>query len=179
MTDQKEYISVADTAKLVRAHLKQKFPGVKFSVRSKSYSGGASIDIGWTDGPCSARVDKVAKQYEGASFDGSIDLKSHHDSILMGTDGTPRKVHFGSDYVFTHRENSSEAARTAVITELLYTRCGGIDHHTPGQRTPTHDRWGNTWISDYVTQCLYGRDFEKESEEQAFERITMSRGELE
>lgn len=141
MTDQKEYISVADTAKLVRAHLKQKFPGVKFSVRSKSYSGGASIDIGWTDGPCSARVDKVAKQYEGASFDGSIDLKSHHDSILMGTDGTPRKVHFGSDYVFTHRENSSEAARrlspsfsTHAVAGSITTRPGSaLRHMTAGE----------------------------------------------
>jgi hypothetical protein len=32
-------LSVAETAKLVRAELKTTFPGVKFSVRSSSYSG--------------------------------------------------------------------------------------------------------------------------------------------
>ena len=38
-------LSVAETAKVIRATLKPRFPGVRFSVRSKSYSGGASIDI--------------------------------------------------------------------------------------------------------------------------------------
>ena len=56
-----EYVSVADTAKLVRSALKQAFPGVKFSVRSTSYSGGSSVRVGWTDGPQSAEVDKVAQ----------------------------------------------------------------------------------------------------------------------
>lgn len=45
-----EYIGVADTAKLIRVQLKKNFPAIKFSVKSKSYSMGASITIGWTDG---------------------------------------------------------------------------------------------------------------------------------
>jgi hypothetical protein len=39
------WIDVADTARLVRAALAKDFPGIKFYVRSNSYSGGASIDV--------------------------------------------------------------------------------------------------------------------------------------
>ena len=39
-----EYLTCAETAKLVRSALKAAFPGVKFSVCSSTYSGGASID---------------------------------------------------------------------------------------------------------------------------------------
>ena len=56
-----EYISVAATAKLVRHALKREFPGVKFSVRSTSYSGGSSVRVGWTDGPQAAAVDKAVE----------------------------------------------------------------------------------------------------------------------
>lgn len=102
-------ISVADTAKLVRKALKHNFPGFKFSVRSKSYSGGASIDVDWTDGPTTPDVDKIIKRFEGASFDGMIDLKSYKNSVLSHEDGTAEEVHFGADYIFSHRSFSDEA----------------------------------------------------------------------
>src|SRR6185503_87193 len=78
------YITVTETAKLVRAALKAAFPVVKFSVTSKSYSGGASISVGWVDGPTEASVRAVTGQYQGATFDGSIDLKEYHSSTLNG-----------------------------------------------------------------------------------------------
>lgn len=93
-----KYISVADTAKLVRTALKASFTTIKFSVKSKSYSGGASITVSWTDGPTAKEVDFVVSKYQGASFDGMIDLKSYHTSDLNG-----EQVHFGADYIFTSR----------------------------------------------------------------------------
>jgi hypothetical protein len=42
MTD---YISVTETAKILRGELKKHFPGVVFSVRSSSYSMGASHNV--------------------------------------------------------------------------------------------------------------------------------------
>src|SRR5690349_12647508 len=68
------YISAADTAKLVRAALKKAFPGQRFSVTSKTYSGGASIRVDWREGPAREAVEKVVKVYEGGRFDGMIDL---------------------------------------------------------------------------------------------------------
>lgn len=102
----KRYLSCAETAKLVRKALKEKFPGIKFSVRSKTYSGGASITVSWTDGPTTKQVDAVTDFFEGASFDGMIDLKSYHDAILNG-----ERVHFGADYVFSNRHYSVEFTR--------------------------------------------------------------------
>jgi hypothetical protein len=78
-----KYLSCAETAKLVRTALKKNFPGVKFSVRSSVYSGGASIDVSWVLGPTAKEVDAVAGQYESADFDGSIDMETRYDHWLL------------------------------------------------------------------------------------------------
>lgn len=104
-----KYLSVTDTAKLVRAALKAGFPGVKFSVRSDSYSGGASIDISWTDGPFEKDVEQIANRYQGSDFDGMQDLKTYRSGTLIGLPGGEvEEVKFGADFVFTHRELSPE-----------------------------------------------------------------------
>ena len=109
------YYSCAETAKLTHQALKKAFPGVKFGVRSKTYSGGASIDVHWTDGPAHAAVDEVAGFFAGATFDGMVDLKSYVRSQFEG-----KEAHFGSDYVFCNRHISDdyEAKLTAAIEAL-------------------------------------------------------------
>jgi hypothetical protein len=81
------YLRPAETAKLVRAALAKAFPGVAFSVRSNTYSGGASIYVRWTDGPLLSEVEAVAKMFEDRRFDGSIDLAWEADLWLL-PDGT-------------------------------------------------------------------------------------------
>lgn len=107
----REYLSVAETAKLVRKALKESFPGVKFSVRSKSYSMGASISIGWTDGPNTKQVEAVSNAFEGAYFDGMTDYKGNNYHAL---DGKP--THFGADFVFANREHSDAGLARAIRT---------------------------------------------------------------
>src|SRR5579883_516702 len=117
---QKQYLSCAETAKLVRQALKESFPGVKFSVRSHTYSGGASIRIGWIDGPNAHQVDQVAKSFEGKYFDGMIDYAGYKNHAL---DGKP--VSLGASYVFTDREYSDAAvARALRICGLKYGATG-------------------------------------------------------
>ncbi len=133
MTDgsEKTYLSCAETAKLLRAQLKKAFPGVKFSVRSKVYSGGASIDVSYTDGPTTDAVDAVCQPFKGGDFDGMVDLKISNVSWLTpdGVAGlargggggstipefygdapgpTAKLVHFGADFIFTRRDHSPE-----------------------------------------------------------------------
>jgi phospholipid N-methyltransferase len=103
------YIPTADVAKLIRADLKEFFPGVTFSVRSRSYSMGSSIDVTWTDGPTAKEVEALVKKYAGSTFDGMQDLKTHHDSYLNG-----ELVHFASDHVFCKREASRELVQMAL-----------------------------------------------------------------
>jgi hypothetical protein len=118
----RKYLTVTDTAKLIRAALKESFPSVKFSVRSKSYSGGSSINIGWTDGPTSAQVDAVADQFEGGYFDGMIDYKG---SVYHKLDGEP--VHFCADFVFCNQRLSDELiARGIAVVVKEYGGCEPI-----------------------------------------------------
>lgn len=158
---QKDYLSCAETAKLVRGELKRSFPGVKFSVRSKTYSGGASIDVSWTDGPTDDEVKAKIGIYAGADFDGMIDLKTHGSAWLepdgsakmahfRGTEssggylpeaiGDPpsansREVSFGADYVFTQRSYSEAfLAKIAKRYETLYRVA-----YDPEARNPNGD----------------------------------------
>lgn len=135
-TTSPRYVSTADCAKLVRRALKVGFPGVKFSVTSKTYSGGSSVSVHWVDGPKTADVEAVARQYQGGGFDGSIDLKYYSTHwlrpdgrvILAKCDGTTtgkgsvspqygpyraltpdaELVRFCADYVFCSRSISPE-----------------------------------------------------------------------
>lgn len=127
-----KYIGVVDTAKLIRKALKKAFPGQKFSVRSSSYAGGASIRVKWTDGPTSKQVDKVVQPFSGSAFDPMIDLKYSVTSWLLpdgsvqfgNSSGTyngsdpgytnekphpdAEEVNFGANFVFANRNFSKE-----------------------------------------------------------------------
>lgn len=164
-------LGVADTAKLVRAALKDAFPSVKFSVRSDSYSGGASIDIRWVDGPTSAEVEKISRAYEGADFDGTIDLKSYRTAWLspdgvaslahaQGTEGSmgchseaigspnhPNaiEVHFGADYIHTNRDFSPEVRMAAL--EEVRSYWAGLDELAPRPEYIVKTSGSHSWLS--------------------------------
>jgi len=141
------YLSCAETAKLVRVALKARFPGQKFSVRSSNYAGGASISVGWTDGPTTKEVDEILNRYEGKSFDGSIDMGCYWQHWLLpdgtvtvaqgtGTEGSmgfipsiktdrpegAELVSMGADYVQPSRSFSAEFLRP--IAERVAKREG-------------------------------------------------------
>jgi Large polyvalent protein associated domain 29 len=167
---ERDYLTCAETAKLVRLALRRSFPGVKFSVRSSVYSGGASIDVTWTDGPSKREVESVVGVFAGAGFDGSIDLKYYIDHVLLpdgtvyiahssGTQGSmgfvpeihgltelaeivqgARRVHFGANFIFCER-GLSESARAAVV--------GYIETH--GQ-----DEGDNRWGVGYAGRWMDG-----------------------
>lgn len=81
------HLRPAEVAKLIRPRLKKVFPGTKFSVRTRTYSGGASINVQWTDGPSEDAVREVVGAFQGARFDGMIDLGYSVDHWLL-PDGT-------------------------------------------------------------------------------------------
>ena len=89
-------LSLTETAKLIRESLKRTFPKTKFSVRSKSYSMGCSIDIYWKNGEAYKKVHDFTRQFEGASFDGMNDIKEYKNNGM------------GTDYVFCNREISED-----------------------------------------------------------------------
>lgn len=143
-----EYISVTDTAKLIRKDLKKNWPTIKFYVHSASYAGGASIHVYWTDGPTSDAVNKIIKQYEGADFDGMQDLKSYHESTLNG-----RKVQYDADFVFAQRSISNETEKTELAMELLRLTC---DVHT---NEFGHERFGSEDLEQLAHRILWAQDY--------------------
>jgi hypothetical protein len=110
VTKPTRYISTKDTAKLIRQALKEAFPEIKFSVTSKSYSGGSSIDVSWTEGPSGKQVDAIAKKFQGGSFDGMTDCKGYLSHLLNG-----EPVQFGGDFVFTSRSIPREKIEAAGV----------------------------------------------------------------
>lgn len=140
------YISVTETAKMLRKSLKEQHPGVKFSVRSSSYSGGASIDVGWTDGPTEAQVKATTSLYSGATFDGMQDLMEYHDTLLATDDGVI-SVHFGANFIFTNRTLSDD------FLDLLAANIqqNGTDDHS--SRCDGCGNWmepGRRWVAPSI-----------------------------
>lgn len=139
-TNPTRHLTCAETAKILRAELKAKYPGVKFSVRSKTYTGGASITVEWTDGPVERSYNRHEyvtmpdgtyhnldthhegvwnwlQQFAGADFDGMVDLKTYRDP--MGYKG--EYVSFGADYIFTRRNvGDEERAKLTALAEDYY-----------------------------------------------------------
>ena len=133
------YETAAETAKRVRAILKVKFPGVKFSVRSSTYSGGSSVHVGWTDGPLTDQVNLAIKWLEGADFDGMQDLKTYNPPLVSQPDGSLVKIH-GADFIFTERE-ITEAKRQdmdRLVREHFTPECADKILNGP-------DRW--YWVN--------------------------------
>lgn len=107
-TETFRYLSVTESAKLLRAALKREFPGVKFSVRSESYSGGSSIRVAWLDGPTRKRVQALCDRHKAADFDGMIDMESGRYHWL-----TPQ----GEIYVA--EVSGTEASRGTISTQTF------------------------------------------------------------
>ena len=119
------YLSCAETAKLLRSALAESFPSVKFAVRSKVYSGGASIDVSWTDGPTSDQVHSITGKLEGSYFDGMIDYKG---SIYHKLDG--ESVSFSADFIFPNCHYSDELIQRGI--EAIVAGYGGCEPITVG-----------------------------------------------
>ncbi len=122
-----KYVSLTDTAKLIRKDLKSQVPGTTFSVRSYRYAGGASIRIEWTDGPARSAVEAITDFYPNR---GSLDQFDHAPSLHQVIDG--EEVAFGANYVFAERKVSEEAG--AVIESELAQEFGEI--LDPAKRYP-------------------------------------------
>lgn len=147
---QRDYLSVAETAKLVRQALKESFPGIKFGVRSKSYSGGASINVDWTDGPNVNQVEWVTSSFEGAYFDGSIDYKGNKYHALDG-----RPISFGADFIFESRSYSDAAFIRALRT--LQGRYPGNYADVAEKISAEAFKRGDLWSVPFFGGA-YGRD---------------------
>ena len=93
---------LAEKSRELKKELKNKFKGVKFSVRS----GSGSINVSWTDFPTVEAVQEIANKYESVRYD------EYTGEILCG----------GNTFVFT--ENSWSDDMKKAIKENIINRFG-------------------------------------------------------
>lgn len=161
----KQYLSCAETAKLVRAALKESFPGVKFSVRSSVYSGGASINVNYVDGPTYDQVKAVVGMFEGSYFDGMTDYKGSNYGSLDG-----QEVRFGADFIFVNRSFS-----VGLFTDLVADACKYYGYAMPAIAEGYN---GGAYIADNIDYETNRRIMAKVSEysaDDAAESATLKR----
>lgn len=106
--DPKTLSPAARAAKAIREELKGLFPTVKFSIRSRRFSMGNSVEISWTDGPTDKEVSEVVGKYEAGSFDPMQDMYVYDNR----NNGLPQ-----AKYVNTQR-TLSEAFRAVITADL-------------------------------------------------------------
>lgn len=145
LTARPRYLSATETAVLVRQQLKACFPTTRFSVRTSKYSGGASIELRWTDGPTEAAVRNATARYRRSWFDGMDDSTHYHPATLISwPDARIEAVGFGVDFIDGERDFSPAylAVLTEYATELVARHTGRQfapnDHYTDALPTP----WG-------------------------------------
>lgn len=75
----KYHMNAKDLAKLIKFKLGEKFPGVKFGVKSRVNA----IDVSYDNGPPSSVVDEFLNQFSFGGFDGMIDLSYSSDNWFL------------------------------------------------------------------------------------------------
>ena len=181
-TQMTRHISAADTAKILRKRLKAEFPNAKFSIRSKTHAGGASITVKWTDGPLTTDVAAVTSQYKGAGFDGMNNMK-HQREHWLKPDGTvmvrhdpgtsdnmgivsptdnrdlddvmsedAERVRFGADYIHPYRSITNRRQREIEAEEWVYLHC---QINVAGQEhNPIRDKMGDLRVTDVAYKMI-------------------------
>lgn len=135
----------AEAAKMIRNELKEAFPTVKFSVRSKSYSGGESININWENGPAESEIGKIVNKYEYGKFNG-MDDNYEYSNI--------RKDIPQVKYLFTGRTFSKgmveEIFENYKKTHKEWEDLGNLDERSPKFQA----EWGYITPRNYIENEL-------------------------
>lgn len=94
-------------AKNIRIELARAFPKIKFSVKSRRFSGGDAIDVKWIDGPVCRQVDEIIGRYSAGSFNGMDDSYSYARDAWKDAFGAGKYVH-------SSRDSSDKAVASAA-----------------------------------------------------------------
>ena len=138
----------AKAAKLIRAELKLAFSGIEFSVRSKSYAGGDSVNIYWTNGPTTFEVREISNKYQYGHFNGMEDIYNYRADNGLPTVSS----------IFVNNDHSDELKQSAW--DHLRSIMAGFEDAP----TDAKDAWNfyserGDGGSEWLNRVLSGRDF--------------------
>lgn len=103
----KKYASLVCAAQNIRRELARAFPGIKFSVRSKTFAGGDSIDIDWYDGVTTKEVEAITNKYNDHETDYTGDFRDPTNHVFNNIFG-------GAKYVIENRHMSKETEQALM-----------------------------------------------------------------
>ena len=110
-----QYASAALGSRNLKKHLAATFQDVKFSVTSKTYSGGDSISVRWELGPTTREVEAISGSYQEGSFNGMEDIyETNHENQWPDLFG-------GAKYV---NESRGEGEAVNLVAAELCRRYG-------------------------------------------------------
>ncbi len=129
----------AQVAKMIRADLKQKFPAIKFSVRSENFAGGDAVNVSWNFGPCSHAVESALVKYRSGYFDGSIDCYEYtHSGKAIDQTGKvvdmPTVKFIGVNRHFGETHEESDTFHQKICTD--YAKMFGFENDDPDYMPP-------------------------------------------
>jgi hypothetical protein len=139
----KSYCDRVCAAANIKKELAREFPGVKFSVKGSSFSGGDDINVSWDDGPTSEQVDKITDKYEDHATDETGDYRDPTNHVF-------NKLFGGAKYVFTNRHLTNEQVKQAEAEAYIREHCNC-------EGTAPNDRFGNRWVSDMARSMIYNQ----------------------
>jgi len=128
----------------LKAELQREFPGVKFSVKSESYSGGDAIRVRWDFGPTTDEVTRFTNKYREGDFDGMT------DSYDYNQDNVWPDVFGGAKYVTESRcfgEDFHEEVGRALCALQRIEYEGQFTRHLLGQNCDRD-------LSQYINELL-------------------------
>lgn len=147
--------SLNAAAKNIRIELARAFPGIKFSVKSRRFSGGDAIDVSWIDGPVSAQVDEIIDRYSAGSFNGSDDSYNYARNAWIEAFGDAKYVH-------SQRSMSDAAIGRAIrLVSSKYAMPAGVDVSVEAYRkgslwsVPFDGGWGKQNVQDLISEKAY------------------------
>jgi hypothetical protein len=149
MTASRTQTTAAKAAREIRKELKANFPNVKFSVKSKNYSSGNSIDVTYTDAITRDKVAAIVDKYQYGSFNG---MEAIYENTNVNED-IPQVRH-----TFVNRE-MSEATGEHILNYIRnnYNGCENADYFS------YIDAWGNisTQVHKLFTMWEEGQSIEE------------------
>ncbi len=104
------YAAPAETSRMMKHALRDRFPATRFRVRLSRGTGWGNCSVGWTDGPSTKLVREITRHFEGSGFDGMTDSQYHIENPL--SDGRQT----GLSLISEHRSISVGFARKLADT---------------------------------------------------------------
>jgi len=133
----------AEVAKLLRKELKEKFPGIKFNIRSRSFSGGNDVRIDYINGVPADEIRKIVNKYEAGSFDGMTDMYNYDYDKTGPT----------AKYIMVNR-NISDDVWEKTKRDLAYSY-GIADVEDESLWQKKFDAWSSVVVHrELVNKCL-------------------------